>query len=84
MTSMEILERIRYEPKPSDFEDGKSKFGGAESRSTCQTYQTMGKLCPGVSIGCALCGLFLPGTCGDQCIVAGIYCGVSALSCKKS
>ena len=32
-------------------------------------------LCPGYSIGCALCGLFLPQTCGFVCPVAGLYCG---------
>ena len=39
-------------------------------RTTCTA---AGALCPGVSIGCALCGVFSPGTCGQQCIIAGIY-----------
>merc|ERR1719245_442903 len=81
ITSTEILKRINYETKASDFENAQDSVGGIEARSTCQA---AGKLCPGISIGCALCGVFLPGTCGDQCIVAGIYCGVSALACKKS
>ena len=25
--------------------------------------------------------VYAPGTCGDQCIIAGIYCGTSALAC---
>ena len=33
------------------------------------------QLCPGYSISCALCGLFLPNTCVVVCPVAGIYCG---------
>ncbi|CAB4070189.1 unnamed protein product [Lepeophtheirus salmonis] len=49
------------------------------SRATCNA---VGSLCPGVSIGCALCGVFAPGTCGQQCIVGGIYCGVSSYSCS--
>ena len=48
-------------------------------RATCKA---AGALCPGVSIGCAMCGIFLPGTCGNQCIIAGLYCGVSAYACK--
>ncbi|XP_059096535.1 uncharacterized protein LOC131891056 isoform X2 [Tigriopus californicus] len=48
-------------------------------RATCKA---AGTLCPGVSIGCALCGIFSPGTCGTQCIVAGLYCGVSGYACK--
>ena len=58
-------------------EDVKDK--AVAPKATCNA---VGKLCPGVSIGCAMCGLFLPGTCGPQCIVAGIYCGVSAYACK--
>ena len=38
-------------------------------------------ICPGVAIGCSLCSVYAPGTCGDQCIIAGIYCGTSALAC---
>ena len=50
-----------------------------ESRATCQA---AGSFCPGISIGCALCGMFSPGTCGNQCVIAGLYCGVSAYACK--
>ena len=49
------------------------------TRTTCTA---AGNLCPTVSIACALCGVFLPGQCGDQCIIAGLYCGVSAYACK--
>ena len=51
-----------------------------ESRATCKAVNAV---CPGISIGCALCGGFLPGTCGDQCIIAGIYCGSSLIACGQ-
>ena len=70
--SDELLNQVGKEATVEDFEK-------AESRSNCIASK---KLCPGISIGCSLCGLFSPGTCGDQCIVAGVYCGVSAFACK--
>lgn len=39
-------------------------------------------VCPGVSIGCALCGIFSPGTCSEVCIVGGLFCGTKAIQCK--
>ncbi len=50
----------------------------AQMRTTCAA---AGAICPGLSISCALCGVFLPGTCGNQCIIAGLYCGISGYSC---
>ena len=50
-----------------------------QSRSTCKI---SGALCPGITIGCALCGVFAPGTCGDTCIIAGLYCGTSGYACQ--
>ena len=50
-----------------------------EGRSTCKI---SGALCPGITIGCALCGVFAPGTCGDTCIIAGLYCGTSGYACQ--
>ena len=50
-----------------------------QSRSTCKI---TGALCPGITIGCALCGVFAPGTCGDTCIIAGLYCGTSGYACQ--
>jgi len=41
-----------------------------------------GSMCPGIIIGCSLCGMFSPGTCGDTCIVAGIYCGATGYACQ--
>ena len=75
--AMELLAEIKDKPAASDFEDTEIAF--SQSKVTCSA---AGKLCPGISIGCALCGLFSPGTCGDQCIVAGAYCGVSGYACK--
>jgi len=42
------------------------------------------KLCPGFSISCALCGLFLPDTCGFVCPIAGLYCGVAGYACPPA
>ena len=50
-----------------------------QARSTCKL---SGALCPGIVIGCALCGVFAPGTCSDTCIVAGLYCGTSGYACQ--
>ena len=50
-----------------------------QSRSTCKI---TGALCPGITIGCALCGVFAPATCGDTCIIAGLYCGTSGYACQ--
>lgn len=41
----------------------------------------VGAVCPGASIGCALCGMFLPGACGTVCPMAGIFCGASGYLC---
>ena len=59
--------------------DSQSDGAVAATRTTCTA---TGVLCPSVSIGCALCAVFLPqGTCGTQCIIGGLYCGTSAYSC---
>ena len=76
MTSMEILEHIKHQHTPPNFGN---EGTGTQIRGTCQA---AGKLCPGVSVGCGLCAMFMPGICGSQCIIAGIYCGTSALACK--
>ena len=77
-SAMELLAEIKVEPVASDFEE-EAELAFSQPKATCSA---AGKLCPGISIGCALCGLFSPGTCGDQCIVAGVYCGVSGYACK--
>ena len=50
-----------------------------QGRSTCKI---TGALCPGITIGCAVCGIFAPATCGDTCIIAGLYCGTSGYACQ--
>ena len=40
-----------------------------------------GAMCPGYSITCALCGMFMPSACGVICPYAGLYCGVSGYAC---
>merc|ERR1712088_12282 len=61
----------------ADFNVGGAS-ASAESRAGCGAVNA---ICPGVAIGCSLCSVYAPGTCGDQCIIAGIYCGTSALAC---
>jgi hypothetical protein len=34
------------------------------------------------TVGCALCSVLSPGTCDDQCVTAGLYCGVSEYACR--
>ena len=43
-----------------------------------------GAMCPGYSITCALCGMFLPKACGVICPYAGLYCGVSGYACEPA
>lgn len=50
-----------------------------QGRATCVA---AGNLCPGVSIGCSLCGIFLDSTCSLQCTIAGMYCGISGYACR--
>ena len=40
-----------------------------------------GKICPGLSIGCAMCGLYAPMVCGSSCTVAALYCGFGGYTC---
>jgi len=51
-----------------------------EGRATCKAINAV---CPGISIGCALCAGFLPAQCGNQCIIAGLYCGSSLIACGQ-
>ena len=76
--SQDLIAQMKQEIHITDFKDPIEPL--VTTKATCEA---VGKLCPGVSIGCALCGLFLPGTCGSQCIVAGAYCGVGAFACKN-
>jgi len=52
----------------------------AQGRTSCGGVSA---ICPGVAIGCSVCGLYAPGLCGDQCIIAGLYCGTSAVACAS-
>ena len=45
---------------------------GMESRITCPE---LAHLCPGYSVGCALCAVFMPETCVVVCPFLGLYCG---------
>merc|ERR1712217_1006995 len=42
----------------------------------------LAKVCPGLTISCSLCGLFIPGLCGAVCPMAGLFCGSSGYLCK--
>merc|ERR1712088_539077 len=41
----------------------------------------LGMVCPGLSIGCSLCGGHIPGLCGPMCPLAGLFCGSSGYFC---
>ena len=43
-----------------------------ENRLTCPH---LAHLCPGYSIGCGLCAIFMPPTCALVCPFVGVYCG---------
>lgn len=51
-----------------------------QGRTTCKM---TGRLCPGISIGCALCAILSPDTCGAVCPIAGLYCGTAAFACAE-
>ena len=51
-----------------------------KGRST--TCEVTGSLCPGIIVGCSLCGMFSPGTCYETCLVAGFYCGSTGYICS--
>lgn len=38
-------------------------------------------VCPGLNIGCGLCGGTLPGVCGPLCPLAALFCGSSGYFC---
>lgn len=67
-------------PCKMNYEDLEYPTSTRKGRVTCRAISAV---CPGISIGCALCGAFSPGTCGDQCIIAGLYCGTSAIACSE-
>jgi len=50
-----------------------------QARATCEAGAMV---CPAISIGCAMCGLFAPATCSQICTFAGLYCSVGGLACK--
>jgi len=52
-----------------------------QGRKNLPKCENVGAVCPGASIGCALCGMFLPGACGTLCPMAGIFCGASGYLC---
>jgi len=64
------------QPPTEDSEDTSARR--RKGRSLCDG---AGSLCPGIVIGCSLCGMFSPGVCDDTCIVAGLYCGTTGYAC---
>ncbi len=49
-----------------------------QERTTCAAASVV---CPGLSIGCALCGAFAPPGACPQCVISAFYCGVSGYAC---
>jgi len=41
----------------------------------------LAQVCPGLAIGCNLCGMFIPGLCAATCPMAGLFCGGSGYLC---
>jgi hypothetical protein len=79
--STTALELLRHSLKPVTAAANANADAEERNRQAKTTCHATAALCPAVSISCALCGWFLPGTCGEQCIIGGIYCGVSGYSC---
>merc|ERR1711997_102506 len=53
---------------------------GKQGRDGLKCHQT-NAACPGVAIGCTLCGMVLPGVCGSTCTPAGFFCFLSGGLC---
>jgi len=72
--------KVMGEPACRNLFDCSEDYAATEQqgRVTCEG---AGKICPGLSIGCAMCGLYAPAICGSSCTVAGLYCGFGGYAC---
>lgn len=79
-----IFASLLKPPKPADDDDTATKLTAArkQQRKGRVLCHGSGSLCPGIVIGCSLCGMFSPGVCDDTCIVAGLYCGGTGYACS--
>jgi len=53
----------------------------SDGRTDLPNCDSAGAVCPPVGIGCALCGMFLPGVCSTICPFAGVFCGATGYLC---
>merc|ERR1739838_288477 len=53
---------------------------GQASRSEVDC-SDLAQVCPGLAIGCNLCGMFIPGLSAATCPMAGLFCGGSGYLC---
>ena len=67
-----------------EIEESEIEGRGNSDFSSSRNCKLTGAMCPGYSITCALCGMFLPDACGVICPYAGLYCGVSGYACVPS
>jgi len=69
--------RVLYQCE-TDFAEDDMAGQTKQARITCEG---AGMICPGLSISCAMCGLYAPAMCGSACTVAGLYCGFGGYAC---
>jgi hypothetical protein len=58
------------------------QYGGRTIQPDEETCSSAGALCPGVSVSCAVCAIFLPSGCGPTCTVGALFCGTTLLQCQ--
>ena len=65
---------------PCEEKDFSFLSAGRQARITCPN---TAELCPGYSISCAVCALFLPEACAAVCPITALYCGVAGYACNE-
>merc|ERR1712083_1245956 len=79
-TSFELGFKTEDEQICTDIYECNNPEEGKQGRNGLKCHQT-NAACPGVAIGCTLCGLVLPGVCGSTCTPAGFFCFLSGGLC---
>merc|ERR1711974_94088 len=64
---------------PSAPEGSPLKPEDAPKLASCSVSES---ICPGIEVGCDVCGIISPGACKDTCFYSGIYCGVGDVVCE--
>ncbi|XP_023342735.1 uncharacterized protein LOC111712379 [Eurytemora carolleeae] len=79
--AVKVGKLLGYDSCKSLFDCSEDLFRNQQGRITCQG---AGVICPGLSISCAMCGLYAPATCGAACTAAGLYCGFGGYACADA